>query len=79
MKAYFKIPITSKAQAHQFLMNLHQDGLLFHPEDRPETILKDAGPDMLFTAREAHMLTKRMAEVYLFDNDPCAFCVEITK
>lgn len=76
MKQYFLTPITSLAGAHAFLSALSNDGLLFHPEDRPEDVVNHAGAP-LFDAAECLALNARISEVYLFDADPCAYCLTL--
>ncbi len=76
MKPYFKTPITSKAGAHAFFDQLNADGLLFHPEDSPESIVgADGGP--LFTPAECVEMRRRIQEVYEFDDDPCGHCLDL--
>jgi hypothetical protein len=77
MKAYFTQPIKSKDDAYRFFDQLYRDGLLFHPEDSPDSIV---GPDSmpLFTTEECIHLTYRIAEVYQFDLDPCAYCLGLS-
>ena len=77
MKDYFKKPITSLAEAHAFFRKLHEDGMLFHPEDAPITVLKGGGPELLFTREESWEVWERLKEVYNYDKDPCAFCVAL--
>lgn len=73
MKPYFTTPITSLAEAGAFFTQLAADGLLFHPEDDPVTVVGSwSGP--LFNADEVIALRERIEEVYTFDPDPCAFC-----
>lgn len=75
MKPYLKEPITNLDQAHRFFDQLWRDGLLFHPEDDPALILAPGGSVYLFTMSEATELTNRIAEVYRFDLNPCAYCL----
>ena len=74
MKNYFTAPITSLAEAHAFFDQLHADGLLFHPEDAPESVV-DAFGLALFTSDECDVLELRLLEVSLFDEDPCEYCM----
>jgi len=48
MKPYFKRSVGSLKQAHNFLRQLHEDDLLFHPEDDPESVINQKG-EPLFT------------------------------
>lgn len=75
MKDYFKTPITSLDEAHAHLRRLHEDGLLYHPDDSAATIVKQDG-GFLFDNVEVMYLNQRMAEVFSFDPDPCAFIID---
>lgn len=72
MKQYFNESITTLDQAYSFFAQLHSDGLLFHPDDHPETVVCGSG-FRLFTDTEAAALTLRIAEVYAVDPDPCKY------
>ena len=74
-RSYFATPIESREEAHAFLRQLDAEGLLFHPEDSPSSIVDDQGRS-LFEKPEADLLVLRMNEVYAFDNDPCAFILD---
>lgn len=76
MKDYFLKPITSLAEAGEFFTSLARDGLLFHCEDDPGTVVGNAGY-ALFKPDEVTALRERIKEVYQFDPDPCAFCNEL--
>ena len=76
MKTYFQKPITSLNDAHAFFDSLAIDRVLFHPEDRPESIVDGFGL-ALFTQEECDALNQRIAEVYTFDADPCAYCLTL--
>lgn len=73
---YFFVPIKSIENAYAFMRALHADGLLFHPDDRPDTII-DGNGHALFTAAEAVLLTARMDEVFQYDPDPYAIGVDL--
>lgn len=68
--------IRSLEQAHQFLRDLFDMGLLFHPEDSPDSVTDPFGAQ-LFTDDEAELLAQRIGEVYLHDTNPCAFCLTL--
>lgn len=70
-------PITSLTEAHVFFTRMAIASLLFHPEDDPATVV-DANGRALFDDSECALLRKRVSEVYAFDSDPCAFCLDIT-
>jgi len=76
MKTYFEKPITSLNDAHVFFDNLAVDRVLFHPEDSPESIVDGFGL-ALFTPQECVALKQRISEVYLFDSDPCEYCLTL--
>lgn len=74
---YFDLTITSERDAKSFLQSLHEDGLLFHPEDDPADISNDGVP--LFTMDEGDLLRLRLAEVHLYLKDPCAWALWLGK
>jgi len=76
--AYFHTAIDSLEGAHAFLEALRDDGLLFHPEDSPDTIVDHFGL-RLFTDEEAALAKQRISEVYRFDQDPCAYCLALAR
>ena len=78
MKTYFTKPIASLNDAHAFFDNLAADRVLFHPEDSPDSIV-DAFGLALFTPDECIALKLRINEVYLFDADPCAYCLTLAE
>ena len=75
MKLYFTTPIMSLKGAHAYLRRLHEDGLLYHPDDDASTIVRPDGR-YLFVTEDVIHLNQRMAEVFSFDPDPCAFIIE---
>jgi hypothetical protein len=77
MKPYFLDPIKSEADAEGFFFCLHQDGLLFHPEDDPAIVINDQG--QLFDDDEVKALRQRIDEVYEFMDDPCEFILSMTE
>ena len=74
--ACFSKPITSLQAAHEFFDRLAAEGLLFHPEDSPDSIVDSTG-ELLFTPEEAALIEERIAEVHEYDADPCAYCVRL--
>ena len=76
MKNYFNKSITSLKDAHSFFDNLAADRVLFHPEDSPESIVDGFGL-ALFTPDECAELKQRIVEVYLFDANPCSYCLSL--
>jgi hypothetical protein len=77
MNPLFLTPIKSEADAEGFFFCLDQEGLLFHPEDDPSTVINANGP--LFTAEEAEALRQRIDEVYEFMDDPCEYILKMTE
>ena len=74
---YFDLTITSERDAKLFLHLLHEDGLLFHPEDDPSEISNGGVP--LFTMDEVDLLRLRLAEVHLHLHNPCAYILWLGK
>jgi hypothetical protein len=70
-------PITSKAEAQDFLSQLHQSGNLFHPEDNPADIIKGRTGEALFTTTEATHIAQRMDEVFQHLADPCEYALTL--
>lgn len=76
MRPYLAKPITPLAEAYEFFKHLQSDDCLFHPEDDPSSII-DSDNHPLFSPREADLLRQRIAEVYVFDSDPCAYISDL--
>lgn len=79
MKTYFLDPIKSEADAEGFFFCLHQDGLLFHPEDDPSTVINGQSGAMLFSDSEVPLIRERIEEVYSVMDDPCDFILRMTE
>ena len=77
MKPYFLNPLTSFADCEGFFFCLHQDGLLFHPEDDSFSVINANG--RILTNEEAEALRRRIDEVYEFMDDPCEFILSMTE
>ena len=79
MKLLFTDEITNVSEAQDFLTNLYNEDLLYHPDDDPRDIYyKDAdgnGID-LFTEEECVLLDQRMNEVFAHLGDPCGFILD---
>jgi len=71
----FTKPITSENDAEQFFYALENEGLLFHPEDDPATIVNKDG-ERIFTDAECPLIAQRITEVYRYMLDPCEFIVD---
>lgn len=78
MKTYSLRPIKSTHEAYAFLALLYRDGLSFHPDDQPSSILA-LGKGKLFTDEEARVLEHRMAEVHAVLADPAAFLLTLDR
>jgi hypothetical protein len=78
MRDYFLNSIKSFADAEGFFFCLHQDDLLFHPEDDPSIVVDRSGA-LLFTDAEALMIRQRIDEVYEVMDDPCDFILSMTE
>ncbi len=79
MKTYFLTPIKSESEAESFFFMLHQDGMLFHPDDDPSTVINGQSGEMLFTDLEVPLIRQRIDEAYEFMDDPCDFIITITE
>ena len=77
MNPLFTIPLTSFADCEGFFFCLDQQGLLFHPEDDPATVINDQG--LLFNDDEVIALRQRIDEVYEFMDDPCEYILSMTE
>lgn len=74
---YFYWPVLNEWSARFFLKFLHEDGLLFHPEDDPAEISDKGVP--LFTTHEVDLLRLRMAGVHRHLKDPCAYALGLIR
>jgi hypothetical protein len=77
MKPYFLNPLTSLADCEGFFFCLDQDGLLFHPEDDPASVINANG--RIFNDEEANAIRQRIGEVYEFMDDPCEFILSMNE
>jgi hypothetical protein len=77
MKHYFLTPLASLADCEGFFFCLDQDGLLFHPEDDPASVITDQ--DLLFNDEEVKALRQRIDEIYQFMDDPCEYILLMTE
>jgi hypothetical protein len=71
----FTKPITSESDAEQFFYDLENEGLLFHPEDDPLTVVDTHG-NLIFTPDDVPLINQRITEVYRYMLDPCEFIVD---
>ena len=79
MKLLFTDQITNISKAQDYLTNLYNEDLLYHPEDDPRDIYyKNPNGDVtdLFTEEECILLDQRMTEVYKYLKDPCGFILD---
>ena len=74
LKMNFHNPIKSQNDAEQFFYDLENEGLLFHPEDDPATIINDQGK-LIFASDDVELINQRIDEVYMFMVDPCEFII----
>jgi hypothetical protein len=77
MNPLFLTPIKSEAEAEGFFFCLNQQGLLFHPEDDPASVINANG--RLFNDEESEALRQRIDEVYEFMDDPCEYILKMTE
>jgi hypothetical protein len=70
-------PLTSFADCEGFFFCLDQDGLLFHPEDDPASVINDQG--QLFNHEDVKALRQRIDEVYEFMDDPCEYILSMNE
>ena len=78
MKLLFTDEITNVSEAQDFLTNLYNEDLLYHPDDDPRDVYyKDYdGNDIdLFTEEECVCLDQRMDEVFAL-MDPSEFILD---
>ena len=85
---YFRTPIKSSVDAKVFLTKLHNDNLLYHPDDSAHDIisLKEGRRfcdekegdcfESTFTSEEADELDFRMSEVFEVYDDPYQFILD---
>jgi hypothetical protein len=71
MSDTYTTPIRTEADAEGFFFQLHQLGLLFHPEDDPANV-------GIFTPEQCQHLRDRLDEVYEVMDDPCEYCLTLT-
>lgn len=76
MRPQFTTPITSLAEARDFLTYLHEQGLSYHPDDQASDCIGH-----LVTAQEAEEIEARMEEVYIQawpeGEDPCSHILNL--
>ena len=77
MNPLFLTPIKSESDAEGFFFCLHQEGLLFHPEDDPASVINANG--RIFNDEEANAILQRINEAYEFMDDPCEFILSMTE
>ncbi len=77
MPIYMTTAIQSQADAESFLFQLDQDGLLFHPDDDPASIIGADGKPT-FTPAQADTVRQRMVEVFQYLDDPCAYALALS-
>lgn len=63
----FATPITDIAAGAEFIRSLVDANLMFHLEDQPADIIDTTTGEYLFSAAEAALLCKRVAELYSFN------------
>jgi hypothetical protein len=63
----FTTPITTLDQAKAWIAALYAADMMFHFEDSPDSIVKGATGEALFTADEAGAVSERVAELYALD------------
>ena len=71
MNALFTTPITNQQQAEDWLWGMHNEGLSFHPEDSPDTVISSRTKTRIFTDAECVHVRDRITEVYMYLDDPC--------
>ena len=75
---FYTSPITSLAEVETFFRKLSAAGKMFHPEDDPADIVNSYSLAHIFNPEEAANIRLRIAEVYQFMDDPCAFIMDNT-
>ncbi len=72
MFAFLTRPLTTDADARDYLAALVEHGMAYHPEDPAGEIIHSDTGRRLFTPEEATAADARMAEVYaVLNGDPC--------
>lgn len=79
MNPLFTTPITSANDAEAWFFDMDQQGLVFHPEDDPSSIVRNIDGVRLFTDDEAAALRDRIDECYMYLDDPCATALAIVR
>lgn len=73
----FTKPIRSAQDAEAFIRQLHEEDLLFHFDDSPDTIINASG-ERVFTDAECEPLGDRVDELFQFLADPFELACELT-
>lgn len=77
-RSYFLQPIRTMQQAEAFIMRLERDGLTWHFDDAPDTIINGTTRTPLFTNAEAAAATCRVDELFEVMGDPFALPVALS-
>lgn len=75
---YMRAPIVSREGAEMFIRALYADGLLFHFDDSPETIINVHSGAPIFTPTQCDLVRARVAEMFAVPGfDPFDLAVEL--
>lgn len=77
-REYFLDPIRTRDEAEAFILLLAKDGLLWHFDDHPDTIISGATNSPLFTDAEAAAADCRAHELFDVMGDPFGLPVALT-
>ena len=70
-------PITTKAEAVRFVVDLHEADKLFHFDDNPAEIINAHTGEPLFQSEEIEPLRQRISELFMLI-DPFAVAITLT-
>jgi hypothetical protein len=70
-------PITTKAEAVRFVVDLHEADRLFHFEDEPSDVINAHTGEPLFQPEEIEPLRQRVAELFTLI-DPFEIAINLT-
>lgn len=78
-KELIETPITNSTQAREFFHGLFALDLLFHPDDRAETLVRYSDGSSIFTDEEVPLVNKRVDECFTWLDDPYETCLELIR
>lgn len=70
-------PIRTANEARKWIGMLHRNGLSFHFDDDPKTVIDVKTDERLFHDDDLVLIRARVAELFDFDFDPFAFALAL--